>query len=131
MYAYMLEDWKTLSGAGGVADILQTESNWMSFQPYQDIVFHTECKSLALGGADAIQIAYETSPTKDDSLFSVLATVTLVVGQTIVTPILLASNPAIPLSRWVRYRLLTSGAAAEGWLATFRIHCSANAVGVL
>lgn len=131
MYPRLLQDWKTHSGAAGADDLLQSESDWASFRPFQDIVFYTECKELDLGGSANILVALETSPTKDESLFSILATVTLAVGQTVVSPVLLASNPLVPLARWVRYRLMTNGAALAPWSATFRILCTASAVGVM
>ena len=92
MYSFVLENWKTLSGAVGVTDITQSESDWMSFQPYQDIVLYTECKNVDKGGATNLQIIYETSPTKDESLFYPMAIVTLVVNQLQVNPIILATS---------------------------------------
>ena len=82
-------------------------------------------------GANNIQIIYETSPTKDESLFSAMATVSLEVNQVQVSPIILATAPAIPLARWVRWRLHVDGVADSNWLTTFRLHCAANAVGVI
>lgn len=131
MYAYLMQDWTSLVVDETVADIIQSEADWMSFQPYQDIVFHTECKGLGKGGATDIELRFETAPAKDESLWSVMASVTLALNQTVVTPILLASGPSVPLSRWVRWRLVPTDAPASDWLATFRVHCSANAVGVL
>lgn len=132
MYADLFQDWTTLSGDETTTSIIQSELKWGDFERYSDIILYTECKLLVKGGADQLKIFYETAPSKDESLFGTLAAVTLTLNQTIVTPILLSQGPSIPLSRWARWRLAPDGVApTEAWMAVFRIHIAANAVGVL
>jgi hypothetical protein len=130
MYGYMLQDWTTLDVDPAVGAITQTEGDWMSFQAFQDIVFWTDVRAVNVGGGVNVQLAFETAPSKDDTLFVAMATVTLAVsGAPTVTPVLIAANPSVPLSRWVRWRLLAGGGPASNWGATFRVMCSANQVG--
>jgi hypothetical protein len=79
VYGYLLQDWTTIRGstlALNPAGIVQSESDWMSFQPYQDIVFWTDVKSISLGGLTNIALDYETAPAKDDLLFRRMKTAT-------------------------------------------------------
>lgn len=134
MYGYTLQDWITIRGATTVTSIIQGEQDWMGFAPYQDIVFWLDVREATLGGATHLVMNYETSPTKDDSLFQAMTTgpnIDAVVGTPTVTKVLLAQNPTVPLARWVRWRISVSGTASSSWDATFRILCSANAVSVV
>ena len=133
MHGYLLEDWKTLNLDTSITSLIQDESGWLSFQPYSDIVFHTETKAVFDDGGGSVQLEMQTAPSKDPSLFTTMVTVTLTgnVGVVQVSPILLAANPTVPLARWVRWRLINTGAPATNWTASFRIHCTANAVGLL
>lgn len=127
MYADLFQDWTTLAADVSVTSITQSELKWGDFQAYSDIIFYTECKLL---NGDGLALVYETAPAKDEALFSPLVSVGLQLGVTQVSPILLSQGPTIPLSRWVRWRLVLEE-PAEAWLATFRVHIAARAVGVL
>lgn len=134
MYGYMLQDWFTARLASSQADLIQSESDWMSFQPYQDIIFWLEATSVTLDGATNIQVSYETSPTKDNSLFlpmTAAEVLTAPTTQPTITKVLLSQNPDVPLARWVRWRIAVTGTPTTEWGLCFRIHCAANAVGVL
>jgi hypothetical protein len=135
MYGYILQDWITPIIDTAAIEVVQSESDWMSFQPFQDIVFWLEARSVANGGANSIRLHYETSPSKDFHLFQSMTSVELVSGQGIqvtVSPVIMNSpNTPVPLARWVRWRLERVGDATQNWGACFRIHCAANAVGVL
>jgi hypothetical protein len=86
---------------------------------------------MTLGGAGGIFMRYETAPSKDEALFSVMTPVFWVVAATApdIRKILEAQNPAVPVCRWVRWRLQAS-APTSNWGATFRIHCAANRGGL-
>lgn len=129
MYSFVLQDWVTIFGdAPTTTDIVQSEPDWLSFQAYQDIVFYTECKSFDTAGATGIQVVYETSPTKDESLFKAnpMATRFVDLSSVGVDPVILATA-AFPLARWVRWRLHLNGVGAGAWHATIRLNCAANA----
>ena len=135
MYSALLQDWITIRVSSGSTSITQSEADWASFQQYRDIVFWLDVRSLALAGGTDVLVSYETSPAKDESLFvPMVAAVSLsnIVGVTpTITRVLLSQNPAVPLSRWVRWRLSVAGTPTSDWGAMIRIHCSANAVGVM
>ncbi len=133
MYTRLLQDWTSISGALGDNDFTQSESDWVSFEPYQDVVLYTEVSAFNLGGAPNLQVIYETSPARDEPLFVPMTTVA-VTGDLQVDAVILATGPAVPLARWLRWRLHVvdiDHIATAGWLATFRLHCATNAVGRL
>lgn len=137
MYGFLLQDWTTIRGTGGATGapglvVTQSESNWVSLQPYQDIIFFLEVREVTVP-TGAITLAYETSPLKDESLFVAMATVAaLAVTPVAITPtkVILATTAGVPLARWVRWKL-TSTTTSGAWDATFRIAAAANAVGVV
>ena len=133
MYGYILQDWITIRGNSSITSIAQSEPDWLGLAPYQDLVLWLDCRELTLGGATAINMNYETAPTKDDSLFIAMTSAFAVTAATTptVTKILLAQNPTVPLGRWVRWKLTVSGTATSSWDATFRVLCCANAVGAV
>ena len=45
MYSYMLQDWTTVNVSAQLVDIVQSEVDWMSFQPYQDIIVWVETRA--------------------------------------------------------------------------------------
>ena len=140
MYSYILQDWTTIESDYQNQRVLQAETDWLSFQPYNDITFWLEVRGINLGGGTGMTMFYDTSPTKDDSLFTAMitngTTVALgpPIGAAIVTPVissLVWPTYGIPLGRWVRWRLQGSGDQTANWGANFRILCAANAVSAL
>ena len=124
MFSGLMQDWTTMDGAGTAASV-QARADWLDMAMFGDIVFWLEVRAVSNPGAGTIALAYETSPTSDDSLFQPLATVTLAASATpVVTKVQLSSNPAVPLARFVRWKLV--GTAAGNWSVTFRIFAMAN-----
>ena len=73
-------------------------------------------------------LTYQTSPTKDELLFTACATainLDAVVGSVVVTPDIMGSA-SVPLSRWLRYQLDVTGSPSDAWDASFRIWIAAN-----
>ena len=105
----------------------------MSFQPYGDIVLWLDTKAVTLAGLTSLTLAYETSPAKDESLFTpMVAAVTLVAGTSpLITKVLVSQNPTVPLARYVRWRLIPTGTPTGEYGACFRIFASANAIGLV
>ena len=134
MYGYVLQDWSTIRG-GTIADIIQGESTWMGFSSFQDIVFWLDVREITFpSGTSSLTWYYETSPSKDNNLFTpmdsvqITQTIGLTPGlQTPLKKIILANNPTVPLATWARWRLSPAGTAST-WDATFRILCAANRV---
>ncbi len=133
MYGYILQDWITIRGTQSGVSIIQSEADWMSFQPYGDIVLWLDTKAVTLAGLTSLTLAYETSPAKDESLFTpMVAAVTLVAGTSpLITKVLVSQNPTVPLARYVRWRLIPTGTPTGEYGACFRIFASANAIGLV
>src|SRR5262249_2340202 len=109
---------------------VQSELLWLDVEAYRDVVFWLECKEVNVGGATGVALSYETSPSKDNALFSSLSLFTLsVTSAPSIRKILEAQHPAVPLSKWLRWRILLSGSASSEWGATFRIFCALNPSG--
>ena len=131
MEGYLLQDWTTIASASSTTIITQSELGWLDLLDYRDIVFWLEVKSRTLGGAGGVFMRYETAPSKDDVLFSSMTGAFFVVPTTTpdVHKVIEALNPAVPLCRWVRWRLQASAPTSD-WGATFRIHCAVNRGGL-
>jgi hypothetical protein len=127
---YLLQDWTTITSGSTAPIVVQSEVGWLDLIDYRDIVFWLEVKARILGGATAIVMAYQTSPSKDENLFSSMLAFPTSVGATPdVRPIIESLNPTVPLCRWLRWQLQATGPTSD-WSATFRIHCAVNRGGL-
>lgn len=123
MECFCLQDWVTIQG--GVQPIIQGENSWLDLFGYQDVVGWLEVREYSNGNTS---VNYQTSPTKDESLFTNLASVPLVSVGVTVTPMIKVAMPraAPTLARWLRWNVhVTSGT----WNVTFRIWLAANRTG--
>ncbi len=125
MHTFVLQDWITVRGASGI-NITQSESEWLDLTQYEDLTLWIDCKEIT---GTTVTINIETSPTKDDTLFSAMyaatLTTTLVSPSTAAAKILM-SSATVPVARYVRWKLVAPAAAYD---ATFRVFISANAPG--
>jgi hypothetical protein len=129
MYALCLQDWTTIRGASTVATLTQPETDWLDLTAYQDVITWLEIKELTPTATNIPTVAYQTSPTKDDSLFfNMTAPVVAAIGVT-TTVMLKDAMPAgyPPCAKWFRWRIAVSGSVA--WDLTFRIWIAANLTG--
>jgi hypothetical protein len=130
MEGYLLQEWTTVGSGSATSFLAQSELGWIDLLDYRDVIFWLEVKSITLGGASAIVMRYETSPSKDEVLFSSMITFPMaVVAVPDVRSVLESQNPSLPLCRWLRWRLQAAGPTGN-WGATFRIHCAANKGGL-
>jgi len=136
MYGYVLQDWITIR-SGSVAagsDIIQGESTWMGFSSFQDIVIWLDVRegTFPTGAPANITWNFETAPSKDNNLFSVVASAShtnaFTAGVQTLQKVILANNPTVPLATWVRWRLTPGGTGGTPWDATFRVLVAANRV---
>lgn len=131
MNGFIMQDWVTIRGATTTTSVTQSESAWLDAMKFQDIAFWLEVRNMT-GAAGSLTMNYETAPIKDESLFLTATPLGLqiisVQAAPFVKSIVLATNPATPLSRWVRWRIAQSGAGVT-WDVTFRICASTSAVG--
>ena len=124
MFSGLLQDWLTIDGSDTAASV-QARPEWLDLEAFADVVFWLEVRAVSKPGAGNVVLAYETAPTSDESLFQPLGTLTLAVAAApVITQVKLSANPAVPLARFVRWKL--AGTATGNWSATFRIFAMAN-----
>jgi hypothetical protein len=122
MFSGLMQDWVTNDG-NGTTPFVQSRSGWMDLAAFGDVTFWLDVRSVSPPGAGSVTLAYETSPTMDESAFKALASITLTTSPNpSLTHVALASNPG--LGRYVRWKL--TGTAAGNWSATFRIFVAAG-----
>jgi len=119
MYGALLQDWTTIEGASSVATLTQSEAFWLDTSQYLDLVTF-----LQVVAASGCTLSYQTAPTKDESLFQSIDTVTLTSGVTV--GIYLRDTASFPLSHWLRWSL---GGGGTTWNVTFRIWVALNQPG--
>ena len=122
MHAFILQDWTTVRG--GTTTVTQAEREWLDHELYQDVIFWLQVSEQT----GSPTLAYQTSPNKDESLFSSLLASPISVSVTAsarVSQILMLSA-SVPLARYVRWQL----AGTPTWDATFRIVVAASGPGL-
>jgi hypothetical protein len=132
MYAFLLQDWLTVRSASGTA-ITQGEANWLDLSEFLDVVVFMETKNFAVSSGGALYMAYQTSPTKDETLFQQMvdistSTSTTAIAVGVQTTVLLRDTALCPLARWFRWQLTppSNAGGITSFEATFRIWLSAN-----
>ena len=128
MRAFVLQDWVTIRGATAVTSVIQNEAGYAQLDAYQDCFFWLQVAEFTAPGSGTLKLAYETSPLKDESLFTAMSTLTIsstVMTPPTITPVIMSQNPSVPLSRWVRWHL-TTASPTGGWDVTFRVLLVAN-----
>ena len=130
MHSFILQDWITIRGnAVDTQTISQSDEAHLDLSPFQDVTFHLQVSGVTTDG-NAPTLRYDTAAVKDESNFVEMkggspnqAPITLSAPPSgtppIVTIFRLSDNPAVPLGRWVRWRLAVAG--ANNWAVTFRI----------
>lgn len=126
MHTFILQDYVTIKGATGVTTITQNESGWLDLTPYEDLVFWTDIRQTT----GAVTIRFQTSPTKDDALFSdIIASIGFATGvSSIRQDKATMAGAAVPVARFVRWTLV--GPAGSAWDVTFRVYVAANSPGM-
>src|SRR5258706_1157345 len=125
MISTPLQDYITIRSDIGVANVTQNETGWLDLAGFQDVVAFLEVKEFS--GATTISIGYQSSPSKDDSLFvSMTTAVTMVVGTTVTK--MLKTSATVPVARWVRWQL-SATTISDSWDAYFRVWLACNRAG--
>src|SRR5262245_16688428 len=122
MHSFILQDYTTIRGSTST-NVTQSESGWLDLTPYQDLVFWLDVREVT----GTVTITYQTSPTKDESLFT-----SIVTGQQLAVGVAapktaLMSGAVAPVARFVRWTLT---APAVAWGCTFRVYVAANSPGM-
>jgi len=124
MDALLVQDWVTIRGVAGIT-VAQTETGWVDLGPYQDIVVWLHGQEASGLG---MSLNYQTSPTKDDSLFFTMGFVNDLSSGIVVTSLLKETIPpgSPPIGKWFRWQLAPAPGA---WDMTFRLYLAANRIG--
>jgi hypothetical protein len=118
-YSIILQKWITLQGAAGPAVITQPENSYADLFPYSDVTVFVEVSNVS----NAPTIAYQTSPTRDEVLFTNLEPPRIaLVGVN--TYIYRYATAALPIARYLRWQIGTGAIGA--WNCTFRIWLAAT-----
>lgn len=114
----MLQDWTVVSGQDYEMVVTMPSERWADLGGYVDVMFFTEISSYSDGYGGVI--ALQTSPTRDESLFKTMATVTFQQSPPAVSIVRFASA-SVPLSRWVRWQVSAPSATTNRWDVAFRV----------
>lgn len=129
MRSFLAQDWVTIRGNSNIDTFTQGENEWIDLAGYQDVVAWLDVKEFTPISSNTPAIAFQTSPTKDDALFFMMAAVQPATTGVTMTSMLkeaMASN-APPLARWFRWQITVGGAVA--WDITFRLWIAVNRIG--
>ena len=124
MHTFILQDWTALAGPSSTtAPVTQEDGFWLDLAPFQDVVIYLDVREAS----GSPTIAFETSPSKDNTLFQAVASTTLAASSspTVLRALMLGST--VPLARYLRWKITSSGAA---WDASFRAIVAANSPGM-
>lgn len=123
MHAFILQDWITIRGS--VTTVTQGEDGWLDLTAYQDLVFWVDCREVT-GTTPAI--TFQTSPTKDESLFTAIVSSTSFSASASPTVVkALLASATTPIARYLRWQI---GGPSGTWDATFRVFVAANSPGM-
>ena len=123
MQSFVLQDWITVRGSG-LTPVIQEAKGWLAFSSFQDIVFHLDIRRLQTNPLAGFTWNFQTAPTKDEALFQTMVAVAGGAPSVVAVPVLLATNPLVPLATWVRWTL--TPLQPTTWDTTFRVMASAN-----
>ena len=125
MHTFVLQDYITIRGVSG-GTVTQNESGWLDLSAYQDLVFFTDVREVSGG---TVTLNFQTSPTKDEALFTNVTGGVGIAAATIRagTDKALLGSATVPVARFLRWTL--NGPAAA-WDMTFRIYVAANSPGM-
>lgn len=119
MHTFILQELSTIRG--GATTVTQNESGWLELTPFSDLVIFTDCREAS----GSPTILFQTSPTRDDLLFTaMMAGFALVSNAQTVTKVLLTAA-TVPVARFVRWQIT----GAPTWDSTFRVYVAANSPG--
>jgi hypothetical protein len=109
--AWLLQSWTRVAGPVG-GSLTQSECGWLDLAEATDVEIVTSIKEIT-GNPE---LKYETSPSRDEDLFSGMVPLSMGVGRSVT--VVRFATAAEPLARWVRWRVLDQGGLA--FALTFR-----------
>ena len=116
----LLQDWIDLEGTG-TGEIIQSGAKWPNLDGYQDVAFWLDV-AMVTSVSTELRMHYQTAPVSEPTLFSDMVTdfPMSASATAVVTNVYLSSNPLVPLSGMIRWRI--TAVAGGAWKVTFRIN---------
>ncbi len=129
MHSFVLQDWVTIRGSSSGQTILQSSTDYLDLQDFEDAVAWVEVREITSAGG-TISLAVQSAPLKENAFFTpnnVSPTSLTTVGVAVVPMVLNDLKPtntngviAMPLSRWLRWLVASAGTSGT-WDITFRV----------
>jgi hypothetical protein len=120
MQSILLQPWTTVQGASTLTSVTQDSAGWFEVSSFADVVFQIDVAQVTGSASGVVQLALQSSPTRDDAYFGSTTLPTTLAPTT--TPALVKTirTPSTsPLARFLRWQLVSTSSTA--WAATFRI----------
>lgn len=117
MHCFDAQPWTTIRTAKAATVVTQSEHLWLDLEEYRDIVLWVEVKEFSAGGG-TLTFALETSPSKDDDLFTAIISTPAVI--TVAAVVVHHDWATVPLARWLRWKLTVGGTITSTPDITFR-----------
>lgn len=113
----ILQDWTVVQGQNASTTVTMPADRWVDLGGFVDVMFFTEISSYT--GGYSGEIEFQTSPTRDESLFLTMDSVSFSEGVPAIKIVRFATATT-PLSRWVRWKVSATGATTNRWDVSFR-----------
>lgn len=122
-YVTLMQDWTTIQTTGTT---VQAEDQWLDMGDFLDVAFYISTQAVS---GTAPTLAFRTSPSKDNDLFSTMTGASQALtanAQNILIVRYALAATTVPLAKYVRWEF--SGTSAS---ATFRVYAAATTQGAL
>lgn len=116
----VLQELLTINVQDGLTSLTQSAHQYLDIGQNEDLVFYLDVRNVS----GSVLIAYETSPTQQDSSFLPMIAPVPIIGTGLKVDRAAFSTAAVPPARFVRWKLTCLGGA---WNVTFRVWLAAYA----
>jgi hypothetical protein len=117
MHCFEAQPWTTIRMVKAATVVTQSEHQWLDLAEYRDVVIWIEVKEFSAGGG-TLTFALETSPSKDDGLFT--AIISTAAAVTVAAIPRHRDWATVPIARWLRWKLTVGGTVTSTPDITFR-----------
>ena len=120
MRPIVMQDWVTIKGTAGNS-VSMDATKWIDTGPYQDFFAYVDVREAT----NITTINIETSPNRDELMFTAAGATTFAIGNNLVRVVLSSIGTFTPIGAWTRWRCV---APAGAWDITFRILAAGNSL---
>lgn len=127
MKCFLLQDWVDISGPTAAGNVIQSESGWLDLSGYRDVIAWLDIRETTPASPSTTPtVLYQTAVTKDDGLFTTVATVASPLSTGVTLTTILQDTATVPVARWFRWQIQGAG---PPWDLCFRIWLAASCPG--